>query len=391
MYQIKCLNKISPVGTSRFGENYSCSDSVENPEAILVRSASMHEMELPANLLAVARAGAGVNNIPIDKCSEKGIVVFNTPGANANAVKELVLAGLLMSSRRIVSGIEWAKTLKGKGDEVGKLVEKGKSQFVGPEIKGKTLGVIGLGAIGILVANAAHSLGMEVLGYDPYLSVDAAWGLSRSVKHAHSLDDIYAESDYITVHVPLLPDTKEMINAEAISKMKDGVHLLNFARGGLFNRPDVLAAVKSGKVATYATDFPDDSLLGVENVLAFPHLGASTPESEDNCARMAADELIDYLENGNIRNAVNLPSVSMARNGFTRICLFHRNVPNVISKLSGILANANINIENMQSKAKKDYAYVILDVTGEVTEDTAEHLEQLPEIVRARVIPAKNK
>ncbi|WP_411677318.1 phosphoglycerate dehydrogenase [Caproicibacter sp.] len=391
MYQIKCLNKISPVGTGRFGENYSCSDSVENPEAILVRSASMHEMELPANLLAVARAGAGVNNIPIDKCSEKGIVVFNTPGANANAVKELVLAGLLMSSRRIVSGIEWAKTLKGKGDEVGKLVEKGKSQFVGPEIKGKTLGVIGLGAIGILVANAAHSLGMEVLGYDPYLSVDAAWGLSRSVKHAHSLDDIYAESDYITVHVPLLPDTKEMINAEAISKMKDGVHLLNFARGGLFNRPDVLAAVKSGKVATYATDFPDDSLLGVENVLAFPHLGASTPESEDNCARMAADELIDYLENGNIRNAVNLPSVSMARNGFTRICLFHRNVPNVISKLSGILANANINIENMQSKAKKDYAYVILDVTGEVTEDTAEHLEQLPEIVRARVIPAKSK
>lgn len=391
MYHVKCLNKISPVGISRFGESYACSENEENPEAILVRSASMLEMELPQTLLAIARAGAGVNNIPIDRCSEKGIVVFNTPGANANAVKELVIAGLMLSSRKIVSGVEWAKTLKGRGEEVGKLVEKGKSQFAGPEISGKTLGVIGLGAIGILVANAAHSLGMEVLGYDPYLSVDAAWGLSRAVRHARSLDDIFAESDYITIHVPLTPDTKEMINADAIAKMKDGVHLLNFARGGLFNRPDVLAAVQSGKVATYATDFPDDSLLNLPNVLVTPHLGASTPESEDNCARMAANELIDYLENGNVCNSVNLPNVSMPRNGYTRICLFHKNVPNVISKLSGILANANINIESMQSKAKKEYAYVILDVTGEVTKDTASHLEQLPEIIRARVIPAKSR
>lgn len=391
MYHIKCLNKISSVGISRFGGSYACSENEENPEAILVRSASMHEMDLPKSLLAIARAGAGVNNIPIDRCSEKGVVVFNTPGANANAVKELVIAGLMLSSRKITSGIEWVQTLKGRGEEVGKLVEKGKSQFAGPEIGGKTLGVIGLGAIGILVANAAHSLGMEVLGYDPYLSVDAAWGLSRAVKHARTLDDIYAQSDYITIHVPLLPDTKEMINAEAIAKMRDGVHLLNYARGGLFNRPDVLAAVKSGKVSTYATDFPDDSLLGIPNVLVTPHLGASTPESEDNCARMAANELIDYLENGNVYNSVNLPNVSMPRNGYTRICLFHKNVPNVISKLSGILADANINIESMQSKAKKEFAYVILDVTGEVTKDTATHLEQLPEIIRARLIPAKNK
>ncbi|MCI1964994.1 MAG: phosphoglycerate dehydrogenase [Oscillospiraceae bacterium] len=387
MYQIKCLNKISPVGIARFGGGYNCPAETDQPEAVLVRSASMHEMQLPESLLAIARAGAGVNNIPLDRCSDKGIVVFNTPGANANAVKELVLAGLLLSSRKISLGIDWAKTLKGRGDEVAKLVEKGKSQFAGPEISGKTLGVIGLGAIGTLVANAAHSLGMEVLGYDPYLSVDAAWGLSRAVKHARSLDEVYAQSDYITIHVPLLPATKEMINAEAIEKMKDGVHLLNYARGGLFNRADVLSAVKSGKVATYATDFPDDSLLDIPNVLVTPHLGASTPESEDNCARMAANELIDYLENGNISNSVNMPNVSMPRSEYTRICLFHKNVPNVISKLSGILANANINIESMQSKAKKEHAYVILDVTGEITKDTAAHLEQLPEIIRARVIP----
>jgi D-3-phosphoglycerate dehydrogenase / 2-oxoglutarate reductase len=389
MYHIKCLNKISPAGIQCFGENYICSENVENPDAILVRSASMHEMEFPENLLAIARAGAGVNNIPLDRCSEKGIVVFNTPGANANAVKELVVAALLLTSRKIVSGIEWTKTLKGRGDEVAKLVEKEKKQFVGPEIKGKTLGVIGLGSIGILVANAAHALGMEVLGYDPYISVDAAWGLSRSVRHAHSLDDVFAQSDYITIHVPLLPDTKEMINADAIEKMKDGVRILNFARGELVNTQDILKGITSGKVAAYATDFAEDCLLGVENVLVIPHLGASTPESEDNCARMAANELIDYLENGNIHNSVNLPSVSMPRNECTRICLFHKNVPNVISKLSGILANANINIENMQSKAKKEYAYVMLDVTGEVTKDTATHLEQLPDIVRARVIPAK--
>ncbi len=386
MFHIKCLNKISEVGTCRFDESYCYGGEIENPEAILVRSASMHEMELPKSLLAIARAGAGVNNIPLEKCSEQGIVVFNTPGANANAVKELVLAGLLLSSRKIVPAIEWAKTLKGKGDEVGKLVEKGKGAYVGPEISGKTLGVVGLGAIGILVANAAKSLGMEVYGYDPYLSVDAAWGLSRSINHAHTLDQIYAECDYITVHVPLTPDTKGMINAESIAKMKDDVRILNFARGDLVVSADILSAIQAGKVAAYATDFPSDDLIGVDGVIAIPHLGASTPESEDNCARMAAGELMEYLQNGNIKNSVNMPAVSMQRDGSLRICILHRNVPNTISLLSGALADNGINIENMQSKSKKDYAYTILDVTGKVKDDTAANIEKLPEIIRVRII-----
>ena len=387
MYNVKCLNKISPVGLARFGANYTCGEDVENPEAILVRSASMHEMELPSSLLAIARAGAGVNNIPLDKCSEAGICVFNTPGANANAVKELVIAGLLLASRKIVPGIEWAKGLKGKGAEVGKLVEKGKSQFVGPEISGKRLGVIGLGAIGILVANAAKSLGMEVYGYDPYLSVDAAWGLSRSTKLAQTLDEIYANCDYITLHVPLTPDTKEMINAESIAKMQDHVRILNFARGDLVNSADILKALADGKVASYVTDFPTDEMLGAEGVIAVPHLGASTPESEDNCARMAADELKDYLENGNILHSVNLPNVSMPRDpAFTRVCIIHRNVPNTISLLAGKLADAGINIENMQSKSRKDYAYTILDVTGDFSSDSAKKMEESEDIIRVRVI-----
>jgi D-3-phosphoglycerate dehydrogenase len=385
MYKIKCLNKISPAGLAKFGEGYTVGTDVEDYDAIMVRSASMHEMEFPKKLLAIARAGAGVNNIPLDKCTENGIAVFNTPGANANAVKELVIAMLLLSSRKIVPAIEWAKTLKGTGD-VAKLAEKGKSQFVGPEIAGKTLGVIGLGAIGILVANAAHSLGMEVYGYDPYLSVDAAWRLSRSIKHARSLDEIYANCDYITIHVPLLPDTKNTFCAESIAKMKDGVRLLNFARGELADTQAILDGLHSGKIARYATDFLDDALLGEENVIAVPHLGASTPESEDNCACMAASELIEYLENGNIRNSVNMPAVSMPRSGCTRICLIHRNIPNTISRLSGLLAQAGINIEDMQSKAKKDYAYTILDVTGAVSKETGTHLEALPEIIRARIL-----
>lgn len=387
MYQIQCLNKISPVGLERFDETYTCGTAVEHPDGIMVRSASMHEMELPESLLAIARAGAGVNNIPLEACSERGIVVFNTPGANANAVKELVIAGLLLTSRKVVDAIEWAKTLKGKGAEVGKLVEKGKSAFAGPEISGKTLGVIGLGAIGILVANAANSLGMEVYGYDPYLSVDAAWGLSRSVRHARTLDEIFASCDYITVHVPLTPDTKYMVNAESIAKMKDGVRILNFARGELVNSADVVEALGSGKMAAYATDFPNDEVLGVEGVISIPHLGASTPESEDNCACMAAMELRDYLENGNIKNSVNMPAVRMPRNpDSVRICILHRNVPNTISLLSGALANAGINIEDMQSKSKKDYAYTILDVTGNVKETTAENIEKLPEIIRVRIL-----
>ena len=387
MYQIQYLNKISKAGTERFTDNYTVGEEVQNPDAIMVRSANMLEMELPQKLLAIARAGAGLNNIPLDKCSEKGIVVFNTPGANANAVKELVLCGLFLSSRRIVPAAEWCKTLKGKGAEVPKLIEKGKSQFVGPEIKGKTLGVIGLGAIGVLVANAAKSLGMEVYGYDPYLSVDAAWGLSRSIHHAQTLDDIWANCDYITIHVPQTPDTKGMICKESISKMKDHVRILNFARGGLVDSDSILEGIKSGKVASYATDFPNDEMIGVDGIIAIPHLGASTPESEDNCARMAANELRDYLENGNIHNSVNMPMVSMARDKNTqRICVLHRNMPNTISRFSGILADMGINIENMQSKSRKEYAYTIVDVTGDIANEAAQKLQSLDEVIRARVI-----
>ena len=292
---------------------------------------------------------------------------------------------MFLTSRKIVPAIEWAKTLKGKGAEVSKLVEKGKSAFVGPEIKGKSLGVIGLGAIGAMVANAAKSLGMEVYGHDPFLSVDAAWGLSRAIHHATTRDEIYAKCDYITVHVPLTPDTKEMINAETIAKMKDGVRILNFARGDLVSTPDIKAALASGKVSAYITDFPDDDLLDTEGVIAIPHLGASTPESEDNCACMAADELIDYLENGNIKNSVNLPAVSMPRDG-TRICILHRNTPNTISSFSGAAAKAGINIENMSSKSKKDYAYTMLDVTGDVTEETIASIQAQEEVIRVRVI-----
>ena len=385
MYHIQCLNKISEVGTSCFGPDYVCGTDVQNPDAILVRSASMHDMTFDPELLAIARAGAGVNNIPLDKCSEQGIVVFNTPGANANAVKELVVAAMLLSSRRIVDGIEWTKTLKGKGDQIGKLVEKGKGDFVGPEISGKTLGIVGLGAIGVLVSAAAISLGMEVYGYDPFLSVDTALRLSSSVHHAKTLDEIYAKCDYITVHVPLTPDTREMINASSIAKMKDGVRLLNFARGDLANSADVAAALESGKVAAYATDFADETILGAKNVIAMPHLGASTPESEDNCARMAALELIEYLENGNIRNSVNLPAVSMPREG-SRICIIHRNVPNTISSFSGVLAQCGINIENMASKSRKEFAYTILDVTGDVSANAADSIAALEEVVRVRVI-----
>ena len=387
MYQVKCLNKISPLGTSRLGENYHVGEDVENPDAILVRSAAMHDMEFNKNLLAIARAGAGTNNIPVERCVQEGIVVFNTPGANANAVKELVIAALLLTSRKIVPGIEWAGTLKGKGDEVGKLVEKGKSSFVGPEIAGKTLGVVGLGAIGILVANAAEALGMKVMGYDPFLSVEGAWGLSSNTQRALTLEEIYANCDYISLHVPLTPDTKEMINAATIAQMKEHVRILNFARGDLVNNTDLLKALSDGKVAAYATDFPNDALLGVENVLAIPHLGASTPESEGNCACMAADEIKDYLENGNIKNSVNLPNVSMPReNGAKRVCIIHQNIPNMISTLTGVLANIGVNIENMQSKSKKEYAYTILDVTGNVNDDTVKAINDNDGIIFVRVI-----
>ena len=387
MYKILCLNKISPVGTKRFGEPYTFSPEMKEPDGILVRSAAMHDMELEENLLAIARAGAGVNNIPVDKCLEKGIVVFNTPGANANAVKELVLASLFLTSRKIVPAMDWVKTLKGQGDQVEKLIEKGKGQFAGPEIQGKTLGVVGLGAIGILVANAATQLGMEVYGYDPYLSVEHAWHLSSAVHRSLSLDEIYQKCDYITLHLPLTKDNRGMVNKDTLQKMKDGVRILNFARGGLVDSADLLAALESGKAAAYATDFPDDSMIGVEGIVAIPHLGASTPESEDNCAMMAVDQMKDYLENGNILNSVNMPSISMAREpGTRRICIIHKNVPNTIALFAATCGDAGINIENMQSKSRGEYAYTILDVSGELSPAAVDTLRALEPIVKVRVI-----
>lgn len=386
MYKILTLNKISETGLKNFPDTYAHSGEETNPDAILVRSASMHDMELPENTKAIARAGAGVNNIPIDKCSEKGIVVFNTPGANANAVKELVLCAMLLSSRKIVSAIDWEKTLKGNGAEVPKMVEKGKSAFAGPEIKGKTLGVIGLGAIGVLVANAALSLGMTVYGYDPFLSVDAAWSLSRGVHHAASLDEIFANSDYITLHVPSTPDTKGMICKKNIDTMKDNVRIMNFARGDLVNTADILEALNNSKVAAYATDFGCDELIGAPGVLVMPHLGASTPESEDNCAVMAVDEIRDYLENGNITHSVNLPAVSVPRTGRSRITIIHKNVPNVISKITTTVAEENINIDNMVNKSRGEYAYTMLDTDADVSEEAIAAISALDEAIRVRVI-----
>jgi D-3-phosphoglycerate dehydrogenase len=380
------LNKIAACGTDRLGAGYTVTDVPDTADGVMVRSAAMHDMVLPQSLLAIARAGAGVNNIPVDKCSDAGIVVFNTPGANANAVKELVIAGLLLSSRKVVPAIAWAKTLKGEGDMVGKLVEKGKSAFAGPEIAGKKLGVIGLGAIGVLVANAARALGMEVYGYDPFLSVDTAWKLSRDVHHAVDLETIYKECDYITVHVPLLPDTKGMLNADAFAVMKDGVRVLNFARDGLVNSADMLAALESGKVAAYVVDFPTEEMLDVENVIAIPHLGASTPESEDNCAVMAADELKDYLENGNILHSVNFPDVQAPRAAANRICVLHKNVPNMLAQISAVVSAAGINIASMVNKSKKDYAYTLLDVEGAPAAATLDGITGIDGVIRVRSI-----
>lgn len=383
MFNIKTLNKISPAGLDEFDKTkYSYGDEMDEPDAIMVRSASMHEMDMPQNLKAIARAGAGVNNIPLEKCSEQGIVVFNTPGANANAVKELVLAGLLISSRKVVAGIDWAKTLKGNGDEVGKMVEKGKSAFAGPEIAGKTLGVIGLGAIGILVANAALALGMKVYGYDPYLSVDAAWSLDRSVVHATSLKEIYANCDYISIHVPLNNETKEMICAESIATMKDGVRILNYSRAALVSSPDIIKALESGKVAAYVTDFPSDEVIGVDGVIAIPHLGASTPESEDNCAYMAANEIIGFLENGSIKNSVNMPNVELGKVTGGRICVIHKNVPNLITSITGNVSAANINIENMVNKSRGDYAYTVIDTVDKNLDAVVAKINEIQEVVK---------
>ncbi|MGN0687683.1 MAG: 3-phosphoglycerate dehydrogenase family protein [Oscillospiraceae bacterium] len=386
MYNILTLNKIAACGTDLMDKSkYSVSDDAANPDAILVRSASMHEMELPENLLAIARAGAGVNNIPIDKCSEQGIVVFNTPGANANAVKELVIAGLLLSSRKIVPSTEWIKTLKGKGDEVGKLVEKGKSQFVGPEILGKKLGIIGLGAIGALVANAAAALGMDVYGTDPFLSVNAALRLNPSVHVVASNDDIFKTCDYITLHAPATAETKGMINAENIAKMKDGVRILNFARADLVDSKAIIDALASGKMAAYATDFATDDIIGVDGVIAIPHLGASTPESEDNCAVMAVNEIIAYLEKGDIINSVNFPNVEVPMTGDAKICVLHKNVEGILNSLTGAATAAGMNIENMVCKSKKDLAYTVLDITGNADGIKAT-LKAIDNVIAVRVI-----
>ena len=388
MYNVLTLNKIAACGTDLLDKGkYAVSDDEKNPDAILVRSASMHEMELPGNLLAIARAGAGVNNIPIDKCTEKGVVVFNTPGANANAVKELVIAGLLLSSRKIPAAMDWIKTLKGKGDEVGKLVEKGKSQFVGPEIMGKKLGIIGLGAIGAMVANAASALGMEVYGYDPYISIDAAWNLSRTIKHIKSLDEIYSQCDYITIHVPLLDSTKEMINKEALDKMKDGVVLLNFARDLLVDEDALIEALDSGKVKKYVTDFANHTVAGHKGILVTPHLGASTEESEENCAVMAVKEVRDFLENGNIKNSVNFPNCDMGTCvAVGRITIAHKNIPNMISQFTKILGAEGLNIADMTNKSKGEYAYTLIDLESAASREALNELKAIEGVSRVRVV-----
>lgn len=386
MYNIQTLNKIAACGTDIFNKDiYAVADNFENPDAIMVRSAAMHDMAFGSNLLAIARAGAGVNNIPVDKCAEMGICVFNTPGANANAVKELVIAGLLLASRNIAGAMDWVKTLKGD-ENAPKAVEKGKSQFVGPEIQGKTLGIIGLGAIGCLVANAALAIGMKVVGVDPFMSVNAALRLNPAVKVVNSNDAVYAEADYLSIHVPCNADTKGFVNAEAIAKMKDGVRILNFARGELVNDADIIAAIENKKVARYVTDFPNANTIGVDGIVAIPHLGASTPESEDNCAVMAANELIDYIENGNITNSVNLPNASMNATG-KKVCIIHKNVPSIISQITAIFGNNGVNIENMLNKSKKDYAYTMIDAQCDAVSDSViSEINAVDGVIKVRVI-----
>ncbi len=386
MFNLHCLNPISQVGLEKLTNDYVLTDAVNEAEGILVRSASMHEMELPDNLLAVARAGAGTNNIPLDKCAEKGIVVFNTPGANANGVKELIVAAMLLAARDIVGGIEWVKSAKDDAN-IAKTAEKEKKNFAGTELLGKKLGVIGLGAIGGKVANIAISLGMEVYGYDPYVSVDAAWSLSRSVKHVLSVDEIYANCDYITIHVPLLDSTKGMINKEAISKMKDGVVILNFARDLLANEADVLEALKSGKVHRYVSDFPNPTTVGQPGCIVIPHLGASTEESEDNCAKMAVVEMMDYLENGNIKNSVNYPACDMGvctKAG--RVAVFHKNIANMITKFTAVFGEKGINISDMTNKSRGEVAYTMMDIEASATQDIVDALQAIDGVFRVRVV-----
>ena len=386
MYKIQTLNAISDIiYTQLSADKYTVRKDEPVPDAVLVRSAAMHDTEFNKELLAIGRAGAGVNNIPIDRCSREGIVVFNTPGANANAVAELVISGLLMSGRNIAGGIDWVKTLKGKGDEVGKLVEKGKSQFVGPEMRGKTLGVIGLGAISAIVANAAsRGLGMNVIGYDPFISVESAWSLSTTIHRAASTDEVIAQSDYITFHIPLNDKTRGTINAELIEKMKDGAGILNFSRGEIADTKAVLAALESGKLSSYVTDFPSDELIGAEKVVCIPHLGASTPESEENCARMAAAEIRDYLENGSIHNSVNYPELQLAEPEAVRVLVLHENIPNMISNITAAAAKEGINIENMINKSKKDMSVTAMEMAELPSKHALDTLSELQGIIRIR-------
>ncbi|MBO5099797.1 MAG: phosphoglycerate dehydrogenase [Treponema sp.] len=390
MYKIQTLNKISSIGLDNLPrDNYEVASELNNADAILVRSADMHSMELPESVKAVARAGAGTNNIPCAELAEEGVVVFNTPGANANAVKELVILGLLISSRPVIAANKWVADLEGKGDEIPALAEKGKSQFVGPELKGKTLGVIGLGAIGAMVANTAIELGMNVIGYDPFLSVKAALSLNHNVKVSETLEGIYAKSDYITIHVPQTDDTKGMINATSIKTMKDGVRIVNFARGGLVNNADILAALESGKVACLVTDFADEDFLKNDKVICLPHLGASTPEAEDNCAIMAVKELRDYLETGSIVNSVNFPKAGIDApipTGGTRLCIVHKNVPGMIAQFTSVLGAAKLNIAGIVDQSKGELAYALLDVDGKVSDDTISELSKSEGVIRVRPI-----
>ena len=387
MKNILTLNSISPVINDVFDTTYRVDNQVENPIGILLRSFNMHEYELSNETIAIARAGAGTNNIPCDKYAELGVVVFNTPGANANAVKELVLLGLLLGSRKVSESIEWVKTLKGKGDEVGKLVEKGKSNFAGKEIYRKKLGVIGLGAIGALVANIGLSMGMEVYGYDPYLSVTAALRLSRHVNVVKDIDELYKNCDYVTLHVPYIASSnKNMINSGVIRKMKDGVVIINCARGELIDTQDMIKAVESGKVGKYVCDFPSDDIIGVENIVCIPHLGASTEEAEDNCAVMASKQLIDYIENGNITNSVNYPSCSMPRTTDTRLVILHKNIANILAQITTTVAKENINIANLTNQSKGAYAVTILDIDQEASEQAISNISEVEGIIKVRVI-----
>ncbi|MCP8970731.1 phosphoglycerate dehydrogenase [Ectobacillus ponti] len=391
MFRIQTLNNIAASGLMVFPEErYEIGTTQENPDGILVRSASMHSMELPENVKAIARAGAGVNNIPVADMTERGVVVFNTPGANANAVKEMVLASMLLSARNLVDGIQWAKSLQGQGDAVPQLVEAGKKEFAGTEIKGKKLGIIGLGAIGALVANDALALDMDVMGYDPYVSVETAWRLSRQVQRAMNLEQIYAECDYITIHVPLLEQTREMLNAAAFRSMKRGVRILNFSRGELVNETDLRAALEEGIVGAYVTDFPNENVLGMKNVIPIPHLGASSQESEENCAKMAARQLREYLETGNIRNSVNYPNVEIPYIGKKRLTIAHKNVPNMVGQMTGCLADYGINIADMINRSKGPWAYTIIDIDNGIAEETkqaiVDKIRSIEGVVNARLI-----